>query len=163
MKTKVRVESIPLGYLRPMPNHGRKELQHSEEELYQQILCSLHTFGLVEPLVWNQRTQHLISGHQRYQVLKDQEVNSVDCSIVQLTREEEQRLSLALNKIRGTWHLPRLRKILQSLVYRHLSHTGFSTDEVIDLFVCNEQSKVSDHAYEPLCVICPRCGHTVDI
>lgn len=163
METEVRVESIPLGYLRPMPHHVRKPL-HQEEEAYQQILRSLHIFGLVEPLVWNQRTQHLISGHQRYQVLKDQGEEAVDCSVVRLTREEEQRLSLALNKIRGRWDLLTLRRQLYGLVYRNLSHTGFTSDEVIDLFTKENQVQWSmDEMEIPLCVICPHCGQMVDI
>lgn len=56
---------------------------------------STERFGLVQPIVWNKRTQRVVGGHQR---LKTLDPNSVtDVVEVDLSDEDEVALNLALN------------------------------------------------------------------
>ena len=63
-----------------------------------------HTFGYVEPLVWNKRTGSLVGGHQRFKILLEQGLKEVDVSVVDLDLEKEKTLNIALNKISGDYH-----------------------------------------------------------
>jgi ParB-like chromosome segregation protein Spo0J len=62
-------------------------------------------FGYVEPIVWNERTGHIIGGHQRHGVLKDKGAVRATVVVVDLPEEEEAEANLTLNnpKIEGRW------------------------------------------------------------
>ena len=61
---------------------------------------SIERFGLVIPLVWNERSGNLVGGHQRLAVMKDEGLgpdDEVDVVVVDLPDDEERALNLALN------------------------------------------------------------------
>ena len=66
---------------------------------------SMKRFGLVEPIVWNQRTANIVGGHQRYRVLVEEGVEETDVIVVDLPQDEEVALNVALNNpaIQGTF------------------------------------------------------------
>ena len=47
----------------------RVDLMPGDEE-FQYLEESMHRFGQVIPIVWNQRTNRVVSGHQRLSVLE---------------------------------------------------------------------------------------------
>lgn len=61
----------------------------------------LKEFGLVEPLVWNKRTQHLVSGHQRISILDEQNKKNEDypleVAVIDVDEKTEARLVVFLN------------------------------------------------------------------
>lgn len=132
----LNIESIPLKWIKPSPDHPRKKL-NKRDPVYQHLLQSIQTFGYVVPLVWNERTGHIVNGHQRLEVLQKQGMVEFICSIVDLDTNQEKMLHLALNKIAGNWDIPKLKKVLYELSSKeaNLQQSGFETDEIIDLFV----------------------------
>jgi DNA modification methylase len=58
---------------------------------------SLQRYGLVQPIVWNRRTRHVVGGHQRLIALKSQGQSKAQVLIVDLDLENEKKLNVALN------------------------------------------------------------------
>lgn len=58
---------------------------------------SLDEFGLVLPIVWNERTGNVVGGNQRLNILKERGVKEIDVVVVDLDDVKEKALNLALN------------------------------------------------------------------
>jgi len=67
--------------------------------------ASLDRFGLVQPVVVNDRTGNVVGGHQRLRWLMDQGATSTDVIVVDVDEDEEKALNIALNSqaISGTF------------------------------------------------------------
>ncbi len=78
----MRIETIPVHRINPAPYNPRRNLQPGDPE-YERISRSVWEFGLVEPLVWNERTGTLVGGHQRFKVLLAQGAETVIVSVVE--------------------------------------------------------------------------------
>lgn len=106
----------------------RVDLQPEDEE-YQAIERSLKRHGLVQPIVWNRRTNTVVSGHQRLTVLEAQGETEVTVSVVDLDDIQEKELNVALNKITGKWDDDKLSVILNELG-DEATDTGFTLPEI---------------------------------
>lgn len=106
----------------------RVDLQPEDEE-YQAIERSLKRHGLVQPIVWNRRTNTVVSGHQRLTVLEAQGETEVTVSVVDLDDIQEKELNVALNKITGEWDDDKLSVILNELGEEAID-TGFTLPEI---------------------------------
>lgn len=106
----------------------RVDLQPEDEE-YQTIERSLKRHGLVQPIVWNRRTNTVVSGHQRLTVLEAQGETEVTVSVVDLDDIQEKELNVALNKITGEWDDDKLSVILNELG-EEATDTGFTLPEI---------------------------------
>lgn len=106
----------------------RVDLQPEDEE-YQAIERSLKRHGLVQPIVWNRRTNTVVSGHQRLAVLEAQGETEVTVSVVDLDDIQEKELNVALNKITGEWDDDKLSVILNELG-EEATDTGFTLPEI---------------------------------
>lgn len=106
----------------------RVDLQPEDEE-YQAIERSLKRHGLVQPIVWNRRTNTVVSGHQRLTVLEAQGETEVTVSVVDLDYIQEKELNVALNKITGEWDDDKLSVILNELG-EEATDTGFTLLEI---------------------------------
>lgn len=106
----------------------RVDLQPEDEE-YQAIERSLKRHGLVQPVVWNCRTNTVVSGHQRLTVLEAQGETEVTVSVVDLDDIQEKELNVALNKITGEWDDNKLSVILNELG-EEAADTGFTLPEI---------------------------------
>ena len=114
----------------------RKELKTGDKE-YEQLKRSIDTFGYVEPIIWNKRTDTVVGGHQRLNVLKDLGHKDVEVVEVDMTLEEEKALNIALNKVSGDWDADKLEDLLRELSLDDsidVSLTGFDIDELEVLF-----------------------------
>lgn len=132
---RMQIETIPIQNINPAPYNPRKDLKPGDP-MYERLKGALTEFGCVEPLVWNRRTGNLVGGHQRLKVLKEQGVDSVQVSVVDLSPEKEKALNLALNKITGDWDEQKLAELLDELVDLpdfDLELTGFDVAEATDL------------------------------
>lgn len=106
----------------------RVDLQPEDEE-YQAIERSLKRHGLVQPIVWNRRTNTVVSGHQRLTVLEAQGETEVTVSVVDLDDIQEKELNVSLNKITGEWDDDKLSVILNELG-EEATDTGFTLQEI---------------------------------
>lgn len=126
----MKLTNIPINELNPSLYNPRKNLQPEDKE-YQDILKAISEFGLVIPLIVNEK-KFIIGGHQRYKILKHLGHKEIPCIIVNLSLTKEKMLNIALNKIRGDWDMPKLKDLLEELDTGEfdLGITGFDQDEV---------------------------------
>lgn len=131
----IKVERKSVRDLIPADYNPRKALKPADPE-YKRIERSIEEFGYVDPIIWNERTGTIVGGHQRLTVMKNLGVLEVDVSVVDLDETAEKALNIALNKITGEWDDEALASLLKDLDGEgyDLDITGFSMDEVTDLF-----------------------------
>lgn len=122
------IEKKPLSELNRAAYNPRVDLQPGDEE-YESIRYSLERYGLVQPIVWNERTGNVVSGHQRLTVLQNQGVQEVEVSVVDLDGIAEKQLNVALNKTEGIWDNDKLTELLAELGEDAI-HTGFTQEEI---------------------------------
>ncbi|KOA21160.1 DNA adenine methyltransferase YhdJ [Clostridium homopropionicum DSM 5847] len=134
------IQKIAVEKLNPAKYNPRKDLKKGDPE-YEKLKRSIETFGYVQPVIWNKKTGHIVGGHQRFKILKEQGVAEVECVVVEMDEAEEKALNIALNKVSGDWDMPKLAELLEDLDKSmfDVSLTGFDAAEIDDLF-----SKVHD-------------------
>lgn len=112
----MRIETLPLAQLQPAPYNPRKTLKPGMPA-YERLKRSLAEFNLVQPIVWNRTTGHVVGGHQRLEILKSQGVTAVECVVVELPLEREMALNVALNNdnLAGEWDAGKLQDLLADL------------------------------------------------
>src|SRR5690349_11529684 len=100
----MQIQRLSISQLTPAPYNPRVTLKPGDKR-YATLARSLAEFDLVQPLVWNERTGHLVGGHQRLEILKHQGETEVDCVVVDLPLEREKALNVALNnaEVAGDW------------------------------------------------------------
>ena len=80
---------------------------------------SIRRFGLVEPIVWNERTGNIVGGHQRLRALKLLGKKTVRCRIrYDLADAAEHEIVQYL--IRDNLHRRQLTKLERARLYREL-------------------------------------------
>ena len=69
----------------------------------QGLQASIERFGLVELIIWNRMTKHIVGGHQRYAVLVSKGITEAQMIVVEMSMEDESAASMTLNnpKIEG--------------------------------------------------------------
>ena len=130
MESKV----MRLADIKPAEYNPRVRLTEVDHE-YKALKASIDEFGLVVPLIVNERTGTLVSGHQRLNVMLSEGVEETEVGIVDMEPEREKALCIALNKISGQWDYGALADILEELRDSPVDilATGFSDDEIADL------------------------------
>ena len=106
----------------------RVDLRPGDDE-YEALKDSLTEFGLVIPIIWNQRTNRVVGGHQRLTVEEDLGHTEVYVSVVNLDEMQEKQLNIALNKAQGAWDDGKLAELMNSLGNR-AQDTGFTLPEI---------------------------------
>jgi DNA modification methylase len=132
----VNIQKVKIDKINPAAYNPRKDLKPGDPD-YENLKKSIHTFGYVEPLVWNKRTGNLVGGHQRFKILIEQGLNEVDVSVVELDLEKEKTLNLALNKISGDWDDEKLGILLKELTQNADFDSllaGFDLPEISQIF-----------------------------
>ena len=112
----LEVRALPLARLVPAPYNPRREVPPAADE-YQKLRASLVAFGLVEPLVWNETTGHLVGGHLRLRVLKELGHTDAPAAVVRLPLAREMALNVVLNNrdAQGCFEPERLAAVLAEL------------------------------------------------
>lgn len=121
------VRVLPIGQLVPAPYNPRKVLKPTDKA-YRKLERSLRQFGLVEPLVWNEQTGHVVGGHARLAILKGMGVTEVPVSVVHLSAAQEKALNVVLNnqEAQSRYDPSRLADLLDELgELPELELTGF--------------------------------------
>lgn len=118
---------LPIERLIPAPYNPRKVLKPTDKA-YRKLEASIREFGLVEPLIWNERTGRVVGGHARLSILKAMKVRKVPVSVVQLTEAREKALNVVLNnqEAQGRYDTKALADLLEELDdLPELDLTGF--------------------------------------
>ena len=143
----MNIEQLPLTKLQAAPYNPRVALTPGMDG-YERLARSLEEFALVQPLVWNRRTGHLVGGHQRKAILEAKGCESAPCVVVDLDADREKALNVALNndRVGGDWEPDRLLDVLEDLTRSDIDPTltGFSDDDLQELLLD------ADEAFEPL-------------
>lgn len=163
----VELEEINITDIIPSEYNPRRI---SEEE-YDKLAKSLNNFGVVDPIIINLKNNHIIGGHQRYDVLHEQYIQDnnkygklhllrlgdigwvfPDTELTVKSDDHEKALNLALNKISGEWDEPKLKPLLEDLSLKgfDIELTGFDEPELkeLDVKINNTQDTVIEDDYE---------------
>lgn len=114
---------------------------------------SLSKFGFIQPVVINKNFT-VISGHQRIRAWKEMENDTVPVIQLDITKNEEKALNLAMNRIGGEWDMEKLYSVMNDLrVTDELEFTGFDEKEVsriLDQFLEDEEDEPTEKLLERL-------------
>ena len=141
----IRQERRRIDELNPAEYNPRKRLMPGDEE-YERLKRSIESFGYVDPIIIN-ADGTVIGGHQRLNVLIDLGYSEADVAVVDLNKNDEKALNIALNKIAGEWDNEKLAAIFSELDMEgyDLSLTGFGEDEYASIV-----SALADATQEPV-------------
>ena len=116
------------------PDYYPKKAPKPGDSGYEKLKRSIVEFGLVDPVIWNERTGNLVSGRRRLVVMRSLGYTEADASVVDLPLEREKVLCLAIQKIpeSNEWDLPLLKDLLHNLetLPVDLSLTAFDEAEI---------------------------------
>lgn len=122
-------KSINIEELKPAEYNPRLDLKPGDKE-FEKIRKSIQEFGYVDPVIIN-KDGTIIGGHQRYKVLKDMGYTEIQCVVVDVDKDKEKALNIALNKISGDWDKDKLKVLLKELQGIGLADiTGFDIAEL---------------------------------
>lgn len=106
------------------------------EEERKTLKKSLSSHGLVEPLIWNEKTGNLVGGHQRLSVLDSVERSKdyvLTVSVVNLDEKREKALNIMMNNTnaQGSFDLDSLEKLLKET---DQELAGFTDSDIVSTF-----------------------------
>lgn len=128
MREQLVVEEVAIADLAFDPKNPRRMTEAQARKL----MDSLETFGAVEPAVFNRTTGEVVGGHMRLQAAKVLGWETYPTVFVDLERDQQRSLNLALNKISGEWDEDMLAEVLWELKENgaDLGLTGFEEGEL---------------------------------
>ena len=148
------LKTLPVASLIPADYNPRKKLAPGDKE-YEKIKNSISTFGFADPAVVNKRgcaegTYIIVGGHQRITVAADLGYTEVPCAIVDLDKESEKALNVALNKITGEWNKELLADLIQDLQDSDFDTglTGFDPPEIEQLMNSVHDKKIVEDEFD---------------
>lgn len=127
----MNIQNIPITELKPAEYNPRKI---SKAEL-DKLKTSITEYGLVDPIIIN-KDYTVIGGHQRLKAIAALKWADVPCVIVDLPKDKEKALNIALNRISGAWDEDRLAAIIKELstdTSFDLALTGLDVKEIDDM------------------------------
>lgn len=140
----MKVEKADIRSLSPAEYNPRINLKPGDPD-YEKIRRSIQKFGYVDPVIVN-HDGTVIGGHQRLKVLKDLGYKEIEVVRLNLSKNDEKALNVALNKISGDWDMGMLSSLLEDLNEDEydLSLTGFDDDELDSLLGSDDEDPEED-------------------
>ena len=151
---KLNMQSIPIDMIVPNPLNPRIELT-SGMPLFEKLKNSIEHFDYIDPIVWNQRTGMIVSGHQRLSVIKtiaDEQsipLTEIECIVVDMDEDTQNAFMVAINKITGLWDMAKLQSLFESMDDDTLSYTGFDDFEIDNILHGEDNCFSDDYRPEP--------------
>lgn len=147
-KTTTEMQLVPLSKLVPYVNNART---HSAGQVTK-LRSSLREFGFINPVIID-RDFGIIAGHGRVLAAKEEGIYEVPCVFVDyLTEAQKKAYILADNRMAmdAGWDEELLRIEIESLQGADfdVSMTGFSEDEIADLFAGEDSKDVKDDDFD---------------
>ena len=144
----MQFQSYKIADLIPASYNPRKKLKPGDKE-YEKIKNSIREFGYVEPIIINS-DMTIIGGHQRATVLADLGYTEVECIVVDIDKNKEKALNVALNKITGEWNKELLADLIKDLEDSEfdVSITGFEPPEIEQLFNSVHDKKIMEDDFD---------------
>ena len=124
-----------------------------DQESLNNLKKSIKEFGYIQPIIWNQKTGNVVSGHQRLKIIKEEGSVSdeIEVIVVDLDESKEKAAVLAFNRISGEWDSAKLSNLLgdiQALGNDSLDLTGFSNNEITNLLSTSEHLELPKLHYD---------------
>jgi ParB-like chromosome segregation protein Spo0J len=143
---------VSAGALREAPYNPRVALVPGSAG-WRRLERSLREFSLVQPIVWNERTGHVVSGHQRLAILKHQGMSEVEVAVVDLPLEREKALNVALNnsQVGSEWDPAKLVELLgelSTLPEFDATLTGFDERDLRDMLLEKAEAVLEEEPEE---------------
>ena len=147
-KTTTEMQLVAVSKLIPYVNNART---HSAEQVMK-LRSSLREFGFIYPVIID-REYNVIAGHGRIMAAKEEGITEVPCVFVDyLTEAQKKAYILADNRMAmdAGWDEELLRIEIESLkdMDFNVGLTGFSEDELAELYGEDKQSEVEDDDYD---------------
>ena len=133
----MNIQTKALSELTAAPYNPR---QISDEALAG-LQASVERFGLVEPVIWNQRTGHVVGGHQRLKALAALGRVETDVVVVDLPEIEEKALNLTLNN-------PAVAGDFTSDIHRLLEEIAQEDPALADILRLNDLAELTAGLYQ---------------
>lgn len=140
------------------------------DENMSSLSSSIDQFGVVDLLVWNKRTKHLVGGHQRYWILISKGEVESKMVVVDFPEEQEIKLNITLNNpmIQGffTEDVTKLLSEIEGSFGNHFNELALDKiipTEDIEKEVkntLNEETEEEESKFNPnelMVVTCRRC------
>ncbi len=89
----VSMRRMKLVDLNPAPYNPRR----IKPEALEGLKASVKRFGMLEPIVYNERTGHVVGGHKRLETLRAQGYTATDVLVADLVLKEEKAANVTLN------------------------------------------------------------------
>lgn len=152
----LEIIQMPIEDIQPAEYNPRKITLKARKGLQR----SIEKFGMVQPLVWNKRTQTLIAGHQRLVAMRDAGQATAPVVIVDISEKEEKALNISLNNphIEGSF-IDSLQDILMEISdlpeYEELElpSLAMAIPDMEDLIFDKEKPEKEEKITK-----CPKCG-----
>lgn len=144
----MHLRTLPVTALRPAPYNPRQPLRPGSPA-WNRLERSLREFDLVQPLVWNECTGHVVSGHQRLEILKHHGHTEVEVAVVDLPLDREKALNVTLNNanVGSDWEPSKLIDLLEDLTTLpdfDATLTGFDDQDLRNLLLTPEPELSQD-------------------
>lgn len=144
MKTTTEMQLVDIAKLIPYINNART---HSPEQVTK-LRASLREFGFVNPVIID-ADYNVIAGHGRLMAAKEEGIKEIPCVFVDyLTDAQKKAYILADNRMAmdAGWDEELLRVEIEALQGENfdVSLTGFSDDDLADLFAGDSKSDAKD-------------------
>nr|DAW29171.1 MAG TPA: adenine specific DNA methyltransferase [Caudoviricetes sp.] len=148
MKTTTEMQLVDIAKLIPYINNART---HSPKQVTK-LRASLREFGFVNPVIID-ADYNVIAGHGRLMAAKEEGIQEIPCVFVDyLTDAQKKAYILADNRMAmdAGWDEELLRVEIEALQGENfdVSLTGFSDDDLADLFAGDSKSDAKDDDFD---------------
>lgn len=147
----MKLENVKIKDLVFPDYNPRKKLKPEDSE-YKKIKNSIINFGYVDPIIINSDNT-VVGGNQRATILNDLGRKEIECIRINIDKNKEKALNIALNKLSGDWDFEKLTKLLEdvkALNEKDFDLTGFDINELdklmneFDVEIGNDSSSTAD-------------------
>lgn len=141
----VNMQRMALSMLTPADYNPRTMKAKNKEGLSK----SLDTYGLVQPIIYNSRTGHVVGGHQRLSLLISKGVKDTDVVVIDVTPAQEKELNITLNNsnITGDFDTNLLQDMLSDIddsVKEELMMDTLEIHAVNEEFTFDDDDNIND-------------------
>ena len=105
---------------------------------FQQLKHSIRTYGYNDPIIINQRNNHIVAGNQRYRALTELNRENhgkykiIDVVLVDLPPSDEKAFNIGHNKIGGEFDEEKLEELLSELEDEGYDITLTGFEDIVD-------------------------------
>lgn len=142
-----QLKEIALENLQKSMYNPRKNLHKGDPE-YEALKKSIEELGMIDPIVWNERTGTVVGGHQRLTVLAELGYTTAPCFVVDLSPEQEKQANVRLNSIKGAWDYDKLAELLSEFTPEEVAAANFDPKDLQALYAREKELEEDDFDVE---------------